>query len=93
MPWLRFKKPFKKWSLTLSSPCSTNIACHSHRQLWWTVFLRPLVSEKQLMLPAAVRPQLIGFLRLPRNEAQLGVLCSFAFSQKRKLRWVTHLGI
>ena len=71
-------------SLTLSSPCSTNIACHSHRQLWWTVLLRPLVSEKQLMLPAAVRPQLIGFLRLPRNEAQHGVLCSFAFSQKER---------
>ena len=63
MPWLRFKKPFKKWSLTLSSPCSTEMPCHSHRQLWWTVFFRPLVSEKQSMLPAPVRPQLIVFLR------------------------------
>ena len=34
------------------------------------------------MLPAAVRPQLIVFLRPPRNKAQHGVLCSFTFSLK-----------
>ena len=62
-PGFDLKSLLKKWSLTLSSPCSTEMPCHSHRQLWWTVLLRPLVGEKQSMLPAAVRPQLIVFLR------------------------------